>query len=415
MQSLWRTIGPGVVMSGAAIGGSHLVASTRAGAAYGFALVGLVIAINVVKYPFFQFSQRYTAATGKSLLEGYLSLGKPYLFAFFFLSFVTGTVNIAGVTLATAALATSFGLSNAPLWAISAVVVVVCVAIVLGGRYKTLDATTKSIVGVLTVATVAAAATAAVNGPVAPEGYRSPDPWTIGSIGFLVALMGWMPAPIDISVWPSLWTMSKQKRIGKKIPMRDAMLDFNVGYVVTGVLALLFLALGALVMHGSGERLHSSGALFANQFVELYTRAIGPWAFWIIAVAAAATMFSTSLTCVDGYPRSMAACSYLLWRTPATKRRDVRVRWILLVNATALVIVFFFKNDLLAMLDLAMILAFVATPVFAYLNYRAMTSEDAAKTSPLSTGMKIYSWAGIVYLLGFLALFFYWFIFVGSV
>ena len=27
--------------------------------------------------------------------------------------------------------------------------------------------------------------------------------------------MGWMPAPLDVSVWNSLWTIEKQKQIKK--------------------------------------------------------------------------------------------------------------------------------------------------------------------------------------------------------
>ena len=39
--ALWKTLGPGLLMAGAAVGVSHLVQSTRAGAVYGFGLLGL--------------------------------------------------------------------------------------------------------------------------------------------------------------------------------------------------------------------------------------------------------------------------------------------------------------------------------------------------------------------------------------
>ncbi len=35
-------------------------------------------------------------------------------------------------------------------------------------------------------------------------------------IAFLIAFMGWMPAPLDISVWHSLWSIEKKKSVKSK-------------------------------------------------------------------------------------------------------------------------------------------------------------------------------------------------------
>jgi Mn2+/Fe2+ NRAMP family transporter len=69
-------LGPGLLWAGAAIGVSHLVQSTRAGANYGFALLWALLLANIFKYPSFKFGPRYAAATGKSLLHGYSEIGK---------------------------------------------------------------------------------------------------------------------------------------------------------------------------------------------------------------------------------------------------------------------------------------------------------------------------------------------------
>ena len=62
--STWRSrlsaLGPGLLMASAAIGGSHLVSSTQAGALYGWQLVGLLLLVNLMKYPFFRFGPQYT-------------------------------------------------------------------------------------------------------------------------------------------------------------------------------------------------------------------------------------------------------------------------------------------------------------------------------------------------------------------
>ena len=63
-KSTWATkfaaLGPGIVMASAAVGGSHIIASTQAGAIYGWELVSIVILANLFKYPFFRFGVQYT-------------------------------------------------------------------------------------------------------------------------------------------------------------------------------------------------------------------------------------------------------------------------------------------------------------------------------------------------------------------
>ncbi len=80
-----------------AIGVSHLVQSTRAGADYGLLIIGFVILITLLKYPFFEYGSRYANSTQTSIIDGYKKLGKPVLWLYFLLTiasmfFVTGAV-----------------------------------------------------------------------------------------------------------------------------------------------------------------------------------------------------------------------------------------------------------------------------------------------------------------------------------
>lgn len=54
-KSLLSLLGPGLLFAGAAIGVSHLVQSTRAGADFGFGLLWALLLVHIFKYPFFQF------------------------------------------------------------------------------------------------------------------------------------------------------------------------------------------------------------------------------------------------------------------------------------------------------------------------------------------------------------------------
>ena len=107
MLSHIKKLGPGLLFAGAAIGVSHLVQSTRAGADFGLGLLWALLLVHLFKYPFFQFGPRYAAATGESLLKGYHKLGKSILIAYFILSLATMFTIQAAVTIVTAGLANS--------------------------------------------------------------------------------------------------------------------------------------------------------------------------------------------------------------------------------------------------------------------------------------------------------------------
>ena len=93
-------LGPGLLFAGAAIGVSHLVQSTRAGADFGFGLIWALILVNLFKYPFFQYGPRYAIATGESLLDGYYKIGKFFLIAYFILNILKNIIPIFARSLA---------------------------------------------------------------------------------------------------------------------------------------------------------------------------------------------------------------------------------------------------------------------------------------------------------------------------
>jgi len=262
----------------------------------------------------------------------------------------------------------------------------------------------------LTVSTVVAVVAAGVNPPAQLAGFVGESPWNLASLGFIVLFMGWMPAPIDVAVWPSLWMGARERETGHRATMREAMFDFHLGYVGTVVLAVFFLALGALVLHGTGREFSMASAAFAARLVELYTESMGGWAYWIIAIAAFTTMFSTTLTCVDGYPRSLATCTVLLRGedSPARLRR-LHVVWILLSVLATFLIATLYLQSLGQMLQVAMVISFLTSPVFAWIHYRVIRAEWVPVEYRPGPALRVLSAAGIVFFTGFTTLFLWWF------
>ncbi len=410
--NMLKTIGPGILFAGAAIGVSHLVQSSRAGASYGFQLIWAVVLANVLKYPFFEFSQRYTTATGKSILEGYLNLGRWVVYLFLALTLLTSIINVAAITVVTAGLAGSFlGISLSPfLW--SLIIFFICMVILIANEYRALDKTMKFVVAVLSISTAFALFMAVKHGSSVQPGFIKPDLWNLAGVSFLLALMGWMPAPIEVSVWTSLWALERRKQTGYKPTMKESMVDFYLGYAGASVMALMFLALGALVMYGTGEKFSASGTVFAGQLVSLYTKTLGGWSMIVISAAAFTTMFSTTLTVIDAYPRSIRGAVSALF--PERIKHDLKNYWgwVLFVTLSSLLVIGVFAGTMRAMVDLATVIAFLSAPVFAFMNYKVVTSDNMPVRWLPPGWLIALSWVGIIFLSGFSVLFIMWRFFI---
>ncbi|GAA1177718.1 divalent metal cation transporter [Ornithinimicrobium humiphilum] len=402
-ESTWRTrvsaLGPGLLAASAAIGASHLVSSTQAGALFGWQLALVIVLANLLKYPFFRSGPQFAAETGLSLVEGYARKGRAYLWVFLALSLFAGVVSAAGVVLLCVVilsflLPASWGL-GVPLLAV--VVVGVTLVLLLAGHYKALDGVTKVIVVTLAVSTVVAVATAATNPTVREATFVDPSPWNLATLPFLVALVGWMPAPIEVSAMNSLWVKAKQQ--DRRLATRDVLFDFNVGFVTSAVLALFFLALGVLVQYGNDEELQMAGGAYIPQLMSMYGDAIGGWAVPLMALIAFAAMFGTVITVIDGYARLIGESIRLLRGRERLERRG-KDGWILAIGVVALGIVLWMSDQLATMLNFAMISAFVTAPVFAWLNFSLL--RESRSLSPV---LRVLAWVGLVFLAGFAVLF----------
>ena len=381
---------------------SHLVQSTRAGALAGFGLAGVVILALILKYPFFEFGPRYAAATGKSLVEGYRSIGRWALWVFFVLTVISSAIVWAAIVMFTAFLLQYMLGVDWPLPLSGAVVIGVCATMLLMGRFKALDVAIKLVLVALGVSTLIAAV---VSLPYADYSTFALVPEIGDAIpfAFILALAGWMPSALDISVWNSLWTLAKDQESGGRASVDVALLDFNIGYVGTSILAFGFLLLGAAVMYGSGAEFNASGPAFSVQLVELYSSTLGEWLRPIVLIAVFATMFSTSLTVIDGYPRAIDRClQIMLGETPGRDTPVGRGYWITMavLSVTTVLILWRFLGNLTDMVDFATIFTFLTAPILGWLNLRVVTSEDV----PLEhrPGRKLVAWSylGLVMLGG---------------
>jgi Mn2+/Fe2+ NRAMP family transporter len=413
-STLRYAFGPGLILAAAAIGVSHLVQSTRAGAEFGFMLIWAVVLANLSKYPFLEFGPRYTITTKESIIHGYRRLGKWAIWTFGGFTVLTMCVVQAAVTIVSASLAAELtGIVLSPqIW--SLILLIICILILSRGQYSALDRAIKIIIVVLSVSTIIALIVAVTNQGAAPKP-APPSIWTGTGIAFLIALMGWMPILIDASAWHSLWILERIKQTKHSPKLSESLTDFNVGYIGAGLMALGFLSLGALIMYGTGGDFASSGSAFATQLVSLYTTTLGEWTYWIIIICAFTAMFSTTLTVTDAYPRTCAHLFNLDLDEENEKPPFYKsyAGLLIIISALSMGILYFAGNHFIFLIDLATTVSFLTAPVFAFINYKLIYSDHFPSEHRPKPWLKYLSWGGMAFITGFALLFLYWKIFFG--
>lgn len=413
LKTLLKNLGPGLLFASMAIGTSHLVLSTKAGAQYGWIMVIPIVLANILKYPFFEFGIRYTNITQRSLIEGYKFRGKAYLWIYTGITLITTFTILAALYVVTAGLFINlFDITNLSISYTALGLFVFISAILIIGRYKFLETSLKFVITILFVALLVTTALVIFKGPVdtLPQ-FEAPPIFDEVGILFLISLIGWMPTAVEASSWVSLWSLEKYKLSKAKPNLKEALHEFNTGYVLTALLALFFLVIGWFTLYGTGTELSSNSVIFADQVVQLFTTHIGNWAYIFIAVSAFATMFSTCMTAHDAIAR--VSLDILKHLTPEEQDYSGKKFYALGVVFLALVnyiVVTVFGANMGVLVALATFVSFVLAPVVGYMNLKNVMSHDLPSQFRPGKGLQLLTYAGMIFLLIF-AIYYCWLVF----
>ncbi|NER09467.1 Mn2+ and Fe2+ transporters of the NRAMP family [Muriicola jejuensis] len=410
IKTLIRNLGPGLLFASMAIGTSHLVLSTKAGAQYGWVMVIPIILANLLKYPFFEYGIRYTTVTNTSLIEGYRNRGKAYLWLYAFITLVTTFTILAALYVVTAGLLINlFKVDGLGVSTVALGLFIFISAVLIIGRYRFLELSLKFVVSVLFLALLVTTVLVLFKGQVEPVQDFTPSP-VFDEVGilFLIGLVGWMPTAVEASSWISLWTLEKQKVTQRRLPLNEALQEFNSGYYMTALLAVFFLIIGWMTLYGTQTVLSDSAVTFADQVVQLFTTHIGKWAYIFIAVSAFATMFSTCMTAHDAIARvSLDIIKHL---TPEHKDYSGRKYFAIGIIGLAIVnyvVLTAFGANMGTLVALATFISFVMAPIVGYMNLKNVMSEDLPKAFHPGKGLQYLTYAGIIFLSLF-ALYYCW-------
>lgn len=410
MKALLKALGPGLLFASMAIGTSHLVLSTKAGAQYGWIMVIPIVLANLLKYPFFEFGIRYTSVTEKSLVEGYSNLGKTYLRTYAFVTLISTFTILAALYVVTAGLFMNlFKIDFLSAGTVSLCLFVFISLILIIGKYRFLESSLKAVISILFIALLITTVLVLQKGPVSfAEDFTRPEIFNEAGVLFLIGLVGWMPTAVEASGWVSLWSMENLKTMKDKPSLRIALQEFNVGYWLTALLAIFFMIIGWMTLYGTGTELSGNAVTFADQLVNLFTVHIGDWAYFFIAIAAFATMFSTCMTAHDAISRvSVDVLQKLYPKKSVFKHQNAFALTVILMTLINWMVITLFSANMGSLVALATFVSFVLAPLLGWMNLKTVVGKDVPLEHRPGKGLRILTYCGMVFLSLF-ALYYCW-------
>ena len=289
----WRIVGPGLVVAATGIGAGDLVATLVAGSRFGYALAWTVVVGVVIKIALVEGAGRWSLATGRTIFEGWRSLGRwtTVYFGVYIVvwGFVYGAAAMSSSALPLQALFPGVDLK---VFAIGAGVL--GGVLVWFGKYSFFEKVIAFFVGVMFVTVVGSAIVTLPNlGELAAGLVPS-----IPENGLVVALSvtGGVGGTITLAAY-GYWLREK----GWHSPgwMKVMRLDNGVAYVVSGVFVFSMLVVGAELLHSGGIAL-ADGEGGLVQLAAVLGERYGTFMTWFFLIGFFATSFSSILGVWNG-------------------------------------------------------------------------------------------------------------------
>ncbi|MEU0912368.1 Nramp family divalent metal transporter [Streptomyces althioticus] len=247
-RSSWRYIGPGIVVAATGVGAGDLVATLIAGSNFGYTLLWAAVVGCLVKISLAEACGRWHLSTGRTLFDGWASLG-PWTTWFFAVyaviwGFVYGAAAMSSSALPLQALFPS--VMDLEYWGIACGLV--GLVFVWFNKYAVFEKVMTVLVGVMFVVTVYLAFRVTPNLGDAFAGLLPVVPDEKDSILNTLGLIGGVGGTITLAAygyWVNAkgWTDSGWMKV-----MR---LDNRVAYITTGIFVVAMLFVGAELLHSA--------------------------------------------------------------------------------------------------------------------------------------------------------------------
>ncbi|MBT2409297.1 Nramp family divalent metal transporter [Streptomyces sp. ISL-12] len=247
-KSSWRYIGPGIVVAATGVGAGDLVATLIAGANFGYTLLWAAVIGCLVKISLAEAAGRWHLSTGRTLFDGWASLGRwtTWFFAFYVVvwGFVYGAAAMSSSALPLQALFPD--VMDLKWWGVACAVA--GLVFVWFNKYAVFEKVMTVLVGVMFVVTVYLAVRVTPNLGDAFAGLLPVLPDEKDSILNTLGLIGGVGGTITLAAY-GYWVNAKGwTDTGWMKVMR---LDNRVAYLTTGVFVVAMLFVGAELLHSA--------------------------------------------------------------------------------------------------------------------------------------------------------------------
>jgi Mn2+/Fe2+ NRAMP family transporter len=289
----WRIVGPGLVVAATGIGAGDLVATLVAGSRFGYALLWAAVLGVIIKIFLVEGAGRYSLSTGRTIFEGWRTVGRwttwyfgPYILIW---GLVYGAAAMSSSALPLAALFPGVDLK---VFAIACGLV--GAVVVWFGRYSAFEKIIAVFVGLMFVTVVGAAIVTVPNLPALLTGLVP----TIPEGGLVVALSiaGGVGGTITLAAY-GYWLREK----GWVAPrwMTVMRIDNSVAYVMSGIFVLSMLVVGAELLYSADIAL-ADGEGGLVQLADVLGERYGAFMTWFFLLGFFATSFSSILGVWNG-------------------------------------------------------------------------------------------------------------------
>ncbi|MEV6263232.1 Nramp family divalent metal transporter [Streptomyces sp. NPDC051784] len=245
-KSSWRYIGPGIVVAATGVGAGDLVATLIAGSKFGYTLMWAAVIGCLVKISLAEAVGRWHLATGRTLFDGWRTLG-GWTTAYFAVYVVIWGFVYGATAMSSSALPLVALFPDGPglkVWAI--LTGLTGLVFVWFNRYAVFEKAMTVLVGVMFVVVVYVAIRVAPDMGAAFAGLLPvlPD----GSLVYTLGLIGGVGGTITMAAY-GYWVNAK----GWSGPswMKVMRIDNRIAYITTGIFVVAMLIVGAELLHAS--------------------------------------------------------------------------------------------------------------------------------------------------------------------
>ncbi|HLL36799.1 Nramp family divalent metal transporter [Streptomyces sp.] len=253
-KSSWKYIGPGIVVAATGVGAGDLVATLIAGSSFGYTLLWAAVVGCLVKISLAEAAGRWHLSTGRTLFDGWASLGRwtTSFFAVYLVvwGFVYGAAAMSSSALPLQALFPD--VMDLKWWGVACGLV--GLVFVWFNKYAVFEKVMTVLVGVMFVMTVYLAIRVTPNLGEAFAGLLPVLPDDKDSILNTLGLIGGVGGTITLAAY-GYWVNAKGwTDTGWMKVMR---LDNRVAYATTGIFVVAMLFVGAELLHSANVAIAS--------------------------------------------------------------------------------------------------------------------------------------------------------------